>query len=54
MRPMRLTEEDLSADLKASEVGLYSACSECVDAHRIRVALRTGKEPGQVTNNGLC
>ena len=54
MRPMRITEEDLSADLKTDELGLYSACSECVDAHRERVALRIGKEPSQVTNNELC
>ena len=54
MRPMRLTEDDLSDDLKASEPGLYSACSECVEEHRIRVAQRTGQKVEQVTNNGLC
>ena len=37
MRPMRLrTEEDLEAS-GAEELGLYSACLECLEEKRLRV-----------------
>ena len=62
MRPMRLKDGDIVKMPDDTEVtagngiesGLYSACLECVDDHRKRVAAREGKEVAEVTNRGLC
>lgn len=56
MFPIRLREqEDLEAEnCKVDELALYSACVECAEAHRARVARRTGRELNQVTNNDMC
>jgi hypothetical protein len=53
MRAIRLGEDDLEF-VAVSEVGLYSACSECVESQRGRVASRLDREPQQVTNHELC
>lgn len=53
MRGVRLTEADLEG-YPVTEPGLYSACSECVSAHRRRVAEQRGKLESQVSYNELC
>ena len=67
MRAMRMREEDLEyLDPESQQdryvlkcvddigLGLYSACEECVDAHRIRVAAKMCINPGGVSNGMLC
>jgi len=54
MRAVRLFEEDCQNGLVGRDPGLYSACMECVEEHRVRVALRMECEPSQVSNNALC
>lgn len=53
MRPIRIYEVDLE-ESGAHEVGLFQACIECVDLHRIRYAARTGVEAGRLPNNAMC
>lgn len=54
MRPIRLREaEDLEAT-DCDELGLYSACMECVDAHRLRIAARIDLDPAKVSSSALC
>jgi hypothetical protein len=54
MFPIRLREqEDLDATGR-DKLALYSACRECVEAHRIRVAHRQGCDPSQITNHAMC
>lgn len=53
MFPIRLAEEDLKVT-PAVEVGLYSACLECVGAHRERVAKKRKCKVEDLSNNDLC
>jgi len=53
MRPIRLTEDDLEHTV-TKEVGLYQACKECVDAHRLRYSEREQVPLETITNNMLC
>ncbi len=67
MRAMRLRKEDLEfmddsdpADeyaikcISATGLALYSACEECIEAHRLRVGERMELKINQVTNGMLC
>lgn len=53
MRPIRLSEDDLEF-CSVDEVGLYSACMECVADHRKRTAKRLNMKPEEVSNNQMC
>ncbi len=55
MISMRLRKEDVpffgkESPLHKIELGLYSACEECVEAHRTRVAKRLKVGLNKVTN----
>lgn len=45
-------EEDVVSDAVKKGV-LYQACGECTESHRARLAARTGREVGQVTNRDM-
>ena len=53
MYPIRLSPEDLSG-YPAKEPGLYHACCECTEEHRLRLAQRQGVAANSLTNNALC
>ena len=54
MRPIRLREPEDLEQTKAKELGLYSSCLDCVEAHRERFAERNDMKPEEVTNHMMC
>lgn len=53
MIPIRITEDDLH-ETGEIETGLYSACKDCAEAHRTRLAARLNMETRHITNNALA